>query len=80
MPNYTFLARFKPQIWSSWALKLKHNIHFTKTPKRDHIYKLCLYTLEEHNNGEKAKKPQFHIDQLKKMPEKKQIVHIFRLN
>ena len=48
MPNYTFLARFKPQIWSSWAQKLKLNIHLTKSPKRDHVYKLCLYTLEEH--------------------------------
>ena len=47
MPNYTFLARFKPQIWSSWAQKLKLNIHLTKSPKRDHVYKLCLYTLEE---------------------------------
>ena len=24
------------------------NIHLTKSPKRDHIYKLCLYTLEEY--------------------------------
>ena len=48
MPNYTFLARFKPQIQSSWAQKIKLNIHLTKSPKRDHIYKLCLYTLEEH--------------------------------
>ena len=28
--------------------KLKLNIHLTKSPKRDNIYKLCLYTLEEH--------------------------------
>ena len=28
--------------------KLKLNIHVTKSPKRDHIYKFCLYTLEEH--------------------------------
>ena len=41
LPNYTFLARFKPQI-------LKLNIHLTKSSKRDHIYKLCLYTVEEH--------------------------------
>ena len=27
--------------------KLKLNIHLTKSPKRDHIYKLCLLTLEE---------------------------------
>ena len=30
--------------------KLKLNIHLTKSPKRDHIYKLCLYTLEEHKS------------------------------
>ena len=30
------------------GLKLKLNIHLTKSPKRDHIYKLFLYTLEEH--------------------------------
>ena len=28
--------------------KLKLNIRLTKSLKRDHIYKLCLYTLEEH--------------------------------
>ena len=48
MPNYTVLARFKPQILNSLAQKLKLNIHLTKSPKRAHIYKLCLYTLEEH--------------------------------
>ena len=48
MPNYTFLARFKHQILSSGAPKLKLNIHLTKSPKRDHIYKLCFYSLEEH--------------------------------
>ena len=26
----------------------KLNIHLTKSPKRDHIYKLGLYMLEEH--------------------------------
>ena len=30
------------------APKLKDNIHLTKSPKCDNIYKLCLYTLEEH--------------------------------
>ena len=29
--------------------KLKLNIHLTKSPKRDHIYKLFLYMLVEHN-------------------------------
>ena len=28
--------------------KLKLSIHLTKSSKRDHIYKFCLYTLEEH--------------------------------
>ena len=46
MPNYTFLSRFKCEILSQ---KLKLNIHLTKSPKRDHIYKLCLYALEEHS-------------------------------
>ena len=41
MQNYTFLACFKPQ-------KLKLNKRLTKSPKRDHIYKLFLYSLEEH--------------------------------
>ena len=29
--------------------KLKLNIQLTKSPKREHIYKLGLYMLEEHN-------------------------------
>ena len=29
--------------------KLKVNIHLTKSPKRDHIFRWCLYMLEEHN-------------------------------
>ena len=29
--------------------KIEPNIHLTKSPKRDHIYKLCLYMLEEYN-------------------------------
>ena len=28
--------------------KIEINIHLTKSPNRDHIYKLCLYNLEEH--------------------------------
>ena len=32
-----------------WARKFKIDIHLTKSPKRDHIYKLCLYMLVEHN-------------------------------
>ena len=31
------------------AKKLKTDNDLTKSPKRDHIYKLCLYMLEEHN-------------------------------
>ena len=48
MPNYTFLAHFKPQILSSRAQELKLKIHLTESPKHDNIYKLCLYILEEH--------------------------------
>ena len=29
--------------------KFKLNIHFTKSPKRDNIYKLCLWMLEQHS-------------------------------
>ena len=29
--------------------KLKLHIHFKKSPKRDNIYKLCLWMLEEHS-------------------------------
>ena len=28
--------------------KIELNIHLTKSPKRDHIYKLFSFTLEEH--------------------------------
>ena len=28
--------------------KIELNVHPTKSLKRDHAYKLCLYTLEEH--------------------------------
>ena len=28
--------------------KSKLNIHLTKSPKREQIYKLCLYMLEKH--------------------------------
>ena len=49
MPNYIFLACFKPQIYSSGAKKLKLNIHLTKSTKRDHIYTLGLCMLEEHS-------------------------------
>ena len=51
MPNYTFLAKVSNLRYSLLSPKLKLNIHLTKSPKRDHIYKFCLYmyTLEEHN-------------------------------
>ena len=55
MPNYTFLARFKPQSTfqtsdiEPLSPKLKLNIHLTKSPKRDHICKWCLYMVEKHN-------------------------------
>ena len=45
MPSYmyTFLADIE-----LLNPNFETNIHLTKSPKRDHIYKLCLYTLEEH--------------------------------
>ena len=50
MPNYipsTFqtsdIELLSPKIETSYS------VHLTKSPKRDHIYTLCLYTLEEHN-------------------------------
>ena len=46
LPNYTFLTFKTPDI-EPLSPKLKLNIHLTETLKRDHIYKLCLYTLEE---------------------------------
>ena len=49
MPNYTFLANFKPQIIElPEPQKLKLNIRLTKSPKRDHVYKLFLYMIQEH--------------------------------
>ena len=50
MPNYTFLilARFGAHIIALLSPVMKLNIHLTKSPKRVHIYKLCLCTLEEH--------------------------------
>ena len=48
MPNFNFLACFKADIYIAHAPKLKH-IHFTKSPKHDNIYKLCLWMLEEHS-------------------------------
>ena len=49
MPNYAFLARFKPQKPPEQK-KLKHNIlHLGKSPNRDHIYTLGLFMIEEHN-------------------------------
>ena len=49
MPHYTFLTRFKPQIQSSCAQKLKLNIHLTKSQKRDHIYKLFTHSKRAQN-------------------------------
>ena len=47
MPNYTFLSNLRYRAPEPEKLKL--NVHLTKSPKRDHIYKLGLYMLEEHN-------------------------------
>ena len=41
---------FQPNMYRAQSLpKFKLNIYLTKSPKRDHIYILCLYMLEEHN-------------------------------
>ena len=48
MPNYTFQACFTSDI-ELLSTKLKLNIHLTKSPKRDHINKLCFYMLGENN-------------------------------
>ena len=46
MPNYTLLCTFQT---SDIEFLSPQSETLSKTPKRDHIYKLCLYTLEEHN-------------------------------
>ena len=51
MPNYTYLpSTFQTSDIELLSPKLKLTTHLTKSPKRDHIYKLCLYTLEEHKS------------------------------
>ena len=45
MPTYTFPSMFQT---SDTELLSPRIIHPTKSPKRHHICKLCLYTLEEH--------------------------------
>ena len=47
MPVYNFLACFKAEIIEPMPQKLKLHIHLTKSPKCDHIYKLCLWMLEQ---------------------------------
>ena len=42
IPNYAFLVRFKLRYRAHEPKKLKLNIHLTKSPKPDHIYKSCL--------------------------------------
>ena len=48
-PYYAFLGLFMPETQSSPVPKLKLHLHLTKSPKRDNIYRWCLYMLEEHN-------------------------------
>ena len=40
---------FQTSVIDLLSPKLKFNIHLTKSPTLDHIYKFCLYMLEEHN-------------------------------
>ena len=47
LPNYTKLYTFQTLNIDLLTPKLKLNIHLTKSPKHDHIYKLCLYTRDE---------------------------------
>ena len=49
MSNYTFLIMFQTLDIELLSPKLKLNVHLTISPKHDHIYKLSLYMLEEHN-------------------------------
>ena len=46
MPNFTFLACFKPHTYRAHETKNGNVIYISLT---DHIYKLHLYTLDEHN-------------------------------
>ena len=48
MQNFPFLSRFNPDI-EFLNQKLKLNTTLTKSSKLDHIYKMGLYMLEEHN-------------------------------
>ena len=48
MPKLYLLTTFQTSDIQLLAQKLKLKIHLTKSPKRDQIYKLYLYTLEEH--------------------------------
>ena len=50
MTNFTFVAPFKPHIWSFRVQKFQLNIdlHLTNFPKPGHIYKFCVYMLKEH--------------------------------
>ena len=47
MPNYTYM--FQTSDIELLSPKLKLSMHVCKSFKRGHIYKFCLYMLEEHN-------------------------------
>ena len=50
MPNFNLIACFKAEISRAHAPKIElHMIHFSKSPKHDNIYKLCLRMLEKPN-------------------------------
>ena len=47
LSNVNFVACFKADI-VSMPPQLKLHLHFTKSPKHDNIYILCLFMPEEH--------------------------------
>ena len=50
MPNFNFLACFiSGDILANAPTIETSHIHFSKSPKRDPIYKLYLWMPEEHN-------------------------------
>ena len=49
IPNDTFREHFQASDIGAQKLRQNIHVHLTNSPKRDHIYKLYLYMLEEHN-------------------------------
>ena len=48
MNMYTKFNIFLSNVrYRALSTNINFNIHLTKSPKRDHIYKMCLYMLQE---------------------------------